>query len=180
MRLPAQGRARRTLGAKERTRGLGIPARWCAKAKASGIRQLLLWRRPSFARLGGPELLPEGLTSGKMEGLNRKIRGLLASAFGFRDRDFLKLRLYALHEARKGREKGFCNSRGDESVTRRSHRKCILIVFPHDPTRSQFRIRASVRSPGRGYPRIAELSNSPRPRKTRRGFDGSKSRRGKT
>ena len=52
-------------------------------------------------------------------------------------------------------------------------------VFPHDPTRSQFRIRASVRSPGRGYPRIAELSNSPRPRKTRRGFDGSKSRRGK-
>jgi hypothetical protein len=25
---------------------------------------------------------------------------LLASAFGFRDRDFLKLRLYALHEAK--------------------------------------------------------------------------------
>ena len=41
-----------------------------------------------------------GLTSGKMEGINRKIRGLLASAFGFRDQDFLKLRLYALHEAK--------------------------------------------------------------------------------
>ena len=37
-----------------------------------------------------------GLTSGKMEGINRKIRGLLASAFSFRDQDFLKLRLYAL------------------------------------------------------------------------------------
>ena len=35
-----------------------------------------------------------------MEGINRKIRGLLAGAFGFRDQDFLKLRLYALHEAK--------------------------------------------------------------------------------
>ena len=35
-----------------------------------------------------------------MEGINRKIRSLLASAFGFRDDDFLKLRLYALHEAK--------------------------------------------------------------------------------
>ena len=41
-----------------------------------------------------------GLTRAKMEGINRKIRGLLASAFGFRDHDFLKLRLYALHEAK--------------------------------------------------------------------------------
>jgi transposase len=41
-----------------------------------------------------------GLTSGRMEGVNRKIRGLLASAFGFRDQDFLKLRLYALHEVK--------------------------------------------------------------------------------
>ena len=30
-----------------------------------------------------------------MEGIDQ-IRGLLASAFGFRDDDFLKLRLYAL------------------------------------------------------------------------------------
>ena len=35
-----------------------------------------------------------------MKGINRKIRGLLASAFGFRDQDFLKLPLYALHEAK--------------------------------------------------------------------------------
>ena len=31
--------------------------------------------------------------SGKTEGVNRKIRGLLAGDFGFRDHDFLKLRL---------------------------------------------------------------------------------------
>ncbi len=41
-----------------------------------------------------------GLTRGKMEDINRIIRGLLSSAFGFRDQDFLKLRLYALHEAK--------------------------------------------------------------------------------
>ncbi|CEF48939.1 unnamed protein product [uncultured bacterium] len=41
-----------------------------------------------------------GLTSGEMEGINRKIRGLLASAFGFRDHDFLKLRLYALDDGK--------------------------------------------------------------------------------
>ena len=33
------------------------------------------------------------LTSGKMEGINRKIPGFLSSAFGFCDQDFLKLRL---------------------------------------------------------------------------------------
>jgi hypothetical protein len=35
----------------------------------------------------------------KWKASTEKIRGLLASALGFRDHDFLKLRLYALHEA---------------------------------------------------------------------------------
>ena len=35
-----------------------------------------------------------------MEGINRKIRGILSSAFGFRDQDFFKLRLYSLHESK--------------------------------------------------------------------------------
>ena len=39
--------------------------------------------------------------SGKVERHQPKeIRGLLARAFGFRDHEFLKLRLYALHEAK--------------------------------------------------------------------------------
>jgi transposase len=74
---------------------------WCAKAKASGIRQLHTMadtlRRHAKGILA---YYRTGLTSGRMEGINRKIRGLLASAFGFRDHDFLKLRLYALHEAK--------------------------------------------------------------------------------
>ena len=38
------------------------------------------------------------LTSAKVEGINSKIRGLLAAANGITDSAFLKLRLYALHE----------------------------------------------------------------------------------
>jgi len=74
---------------------------WCAKANASGIRQLAAMAK-TLKRHGRGILsfYKTGLTSGKMEGINRKIRGMLASAFGFRDQDFLKLRLYALHESK--------------------------------------------------------------------------------
>ena len=75
----------------------------------ANVRQGESQRHPATP-CDGPDLLRHakgvlsyyktGLTSGKMEGINRKIRGLLASAFGFRDQDFLKLRLYALHEAK--------------------------------------------------------------------------------
>jgi transposase len=74
---------------------------WAAKATASGIRQLQAMAKTLLRHAKGIlSFYHTGLTSGKMEGINRKIRGLLASAFGFRDDDFLKLRLYALHEAK--------------------------------------------------------------------------------
>lgn len=74
---------------------------WSAKAKASGVRQLAAMAKTLLRHAKGIlSFYQTGLTSGKMEGTNRKIRGLLASAYGFRDSDFLKLRLYALHEAK--------------------------------------------------------------------------------
>jgi transposase len=74
---------------------------WCAKAKASGIRQLCAMAGTLLRHAKGIlAYYKTGLTSGKMEGINRKIRGLLCSAFGFRDHDFFKLRLYALHESK--------------------------------------------------------------------------------
>jgi transposase len=74
---------------------------WAAKATASGIRQLQAMAKTLLRHAKGIlSFYHTGLTSGKMEGINRKIRALLASAFGFRDDDFLKLRLYALHEAK--------------------------------------------------------------------------------
>jgi transposase len=79
----------------------GFLREWCAEAKASGIRQLHAMAQTLLRHAEGVlSYYNTGLTSGRMEGVNRKIRGLLASAFGFRDQDFLKLRLYALHEVK--------------------------------------------------------------------------------
>jgi len=74
---------------------------WCAEAKASGIEQLKAMAKTlkSHAR-GILSYFRTKLTSGKIEGINRKIRGLLAAAYGFRNHDFFKLRLYALHESK--------------------------------------------------------------------------------
>ena len=73
----------------------------CAKAKASGVRQLRAIADTLLRHAKGIlAYYKTDLTSGKIEGINRKIRGLLASAFGFCDHDFFKLRLYGLHEAK--------------------------------------------------------------------------------
>jgi transposase len=101
MCLPAQGGTRRTLGAKRRTAGLGIHARMVRPGKSQRHPATPSdGADPPSSCQGGPELLQDRADQRKMEGINRKIRGLLASAFGFRDHDFLKLRLYALHEAK--------------------------------------------------------------------------------
>jgi hypothetical protein len=68
-----------------------IPGEWCAKAKATGIWQLHAMGKTLLRH--AKEALSyyqTGLTSGRMERINRKIRGLLASASRFRDQDFLK------------------------------------------------------------------------------------------
>jgi hypothetical protein len=56
----------------------------------------------------GPEMHIEGLlsyavtrmTNGRMEGINRKIKTMLRQFYGLRDADFLRLKLYALHESK--------------------------------------------------------------------------------
>jgi transposase len=96
-RLPQGSRHRQ----KDGRQASGFLREWCAKAKASGIRQLHAIAQTFLRHAKGVlSYYKTGLTSGRMEGINRKVRGLLASAFGFRDQDFLKLRLYALHEAK--------------------------------------------------------------------------------
>lgn len=75
--------------------------RWCAMARASAIKQLCAMARTLLSHAKGIlSYYKTGITSGKMEGTNRKIRGLLCAAYGLRDHDFLKLRLYALHQAK--------------------------------------------------------------------------------
>ena len=81
--------------------GWAMMQRWCATARASGIKQLIAMAKTLLSHAKGIlSYYKTGLTSGKMEGTNRKIRGLLCAAYGVRDYDFLKLRLYALHHAK--------------------------------------------------------------------------------
>lgn len=40
------------------------------------------------------------MTSGRMEGINRKIRTMLRQFYGLRDNDFLRLKLYALRQSK--------------------------------------------------------------------------------
>jgi transposase len=74
---------------------------WCQKAIVSGIDQLISMAQSLTDHAEG--LLSYSvtkMTSGRMEGINRKIKTLFRQVYGFRDDDFLRLKLYALHEAK--------------------------------------------------------------------------------
>ena len=74
---------------------------WCAKAKASQITQLVAMTKTLLRHARGIlSYYKTRITSGMVEGINRKIRGLLCAAYGIRDIAFLRLRLYALHESK--------------------------------------------------------------------------------
>jgi transposase len=74
---------------------------WLRRAENSGIQVLM-----SLARtLGGyrNQILnyyDYGISTGPLEGTNTKIRVLQRQAYGFRDTEFFKLKIYALHETR--------------------------------------------------------------------------------
>lgn len=74
---------------------------WCEKAIASGIDQLISMAQSltdhgmGLLSYTGPQM-----TSGRMEGINRKIKTRFRQVYGLRDDDFLRLKLYALHEAK--------------------------------------------------------------------------------
>lgn len=40
------------------------------------------------------------ISTGPLEGTNNKIRTMQRQAYGFRDQEFFKLKIYALHEAK--------------------------------------------------------------------------------
>lgn len=71
---------------------------WCVRARASGIRFL-----QKFANtLGGHRsgLLAwydYPISTGPLEGTNNKIKTLKRQAYGFRDQEYFRLKLYALH-----------------------------------------------------------------------------------
>jgi len=74
---------------------------WCMRATASGIRILQQFARTLKRHARGIlNYFKFPISTGPLEGTNNKIRTLQRQAYGFRDHEFFKLKIYALHETR--------------------------------------------------------------------------------
>jgi transposase len=74
---------------------------WLRRAEASGVRMLQQMARTLAAhRTGLVAYYDAMITSGPMEGTNNKIKTMKRQAYGFRDPEFFKLRILAIHETR--------------------------------------------------------------------------------
>jgi transposase len=74
---------------------------WIRRAEASGIKILQQMARTLAAHRSGLLAYYEAMiTSGPMEGTNNKIKTMKRQAYGFRDREFFKLKILAIHETK--------------------------------------------------------------------------------
>jgi transposase len=74
---------------------------WMARAQASGIDVLRRFARTLRRHEEGLLAYYDyPLSTGPLEGINNKIRALQRQAYGYRDREFFRLKLMALHEAK--------------------------------------------------------------------------------
>ncbi len=74
---------------------------WCARARASGIGVLITMAKTlQRHRRGILNWYNCKISTGPLEGTNNKIKTLKRQAYGFRDREYFKLKLYALHLAK--------------------------------------------------------------------------------
>jgi transposase len=75
---------------------------WIRRAEASGIRILIKFAHTlAMHRTGILAFYDHGaISTGPLEGTNTKIRVLQHQAYGFRDTEFFKLKIYALHESK--------------------------------------------------------------------------------
>ena len=74
---------------------------WCKRAMASGIGILQQFARTLQKHAQGVlNYFKFPISTGPLEGTNNKIRTMQRQAYGFRDHEFFKLKIYALHETR--------------------------------------------------------------------------------
>jgi transposase len=74
---------------------------WIKRAEASGIKILQQMAKTlAVHRSGLLAYYDVMITSGPMEGTNNKIKTMKRQAYGFRDKEFLKLKILAIHETR--------------------------------------------------------------------------------
>jgi transposase len=74
---------------------------WVARGRASGIRMLMNFAETLVQhRRGILNYYLHPITTAALEGTNNKIKTMQRQAYGFRDREFFKLKIFALHETR--------------------------------------------------------------------------------
>ena len=74
---------------------------WLRRAEASGVRMLQQMAKTLAAHRSGLLAYYDAMiTSGPREGTNNKIKTMKRQAYGFRDREFLELKILAIHETR--------------------------------------------------------------------------------
>ena len=74
---------------------------WIAQAETSGVRMLLKFAQTLRAHAWGIlAWYDHPISTGPLEGTNNKIKTMKRQAYGYRDQEFLKLKIYAIHEAK--------------------------------------------------------------------------------
>jgi transposase len=74
---------------------------WIGRAEASGVKMLRQMAKTLAAHRSGLLAYYDAMiTSGPMEGTNNKIKTMKRMAYGFRDPEFFKLKILAIHETR--------------------------------------------------------------------------------
>jgi transposase len=74
---------------------------WIRRAEASGIKMLQQMGKTLAAHRSGLLAYDDAMiTSGPMEGTNNKIKTMKRQAYGFRDLEFFKLKILAIHETK--------------------------------------------------------------------------------
>jgi transposase len=74
---------------------------WICRAEASGIKILQQMGKTLAAHRSGLLAYYDAMiTSGPMEGTNNKIKTMKRQAYGFRDHEFFKLKILAIHETK--------------------------------------------------------------------------------
>jgi transposase len=74
---------------------------WIERARSSGIAHLIrMGNTVAVYKFGILNWYEHPISSGRMEGTNNKIKVLKRMAYGYRDMEFFKLRILAIHEAK--------------------------------------------------------------------------------
>jgi transposase len=74
---------------------------WIHQAEASGIRMLKTFAKTLRAHAWGIlAYYDHPISTGPLEGTNNKIKTMKRQAYGFRDQEFLRLKIYAIHQTK--------------------------------------------------------------------------------